>query len=50
MTCKPVVTTTTQPHVTLQQPVVVTSNKVNAGPASSENHSRRSGQEIQWKN
>ena len=27
-----VVTTTTDPHVTLQQPVVVTSNKVNAGP------------------
>ena len=26
------VTTTTEPHVTLQQPVVVTSNKVNAGP------------------
>ena len=23
---------TTEPHVTLQQPVVVTSNKVNAGP------------------
>ena len=27
-----VITTTTDPHVTLQQPVVVTSNKVNAGP------------------
>ena len=27
-----VVTTTTEPHVTLQQPVVVTSNKVNASP------------------
>ena len=27
-----VVTTTTDPHVTLQQPVVVTSNKMNAGP------------------
>ena len=27
-----VVTMTTEPHVTLQQPVVVTSNKVNAGP------------------
>ena len=27
-----VVTTTTEPHVTLQQPVIVTSNKVNAGP------------------
>ena len=27
-----VVTTTADPHVTLQQPVVVTSNKVNAGP------------------
>ena len=27
-----VVTTTTESHVTLQQPVVVTSNKVNAGP------------------
>ena len=26
------VTTTTEPHVTLQQPVVVTINKVNAGP------------------
>ena len=26
------VTTTTEPHVMLQQPVVVTSNKVNAGP------------------
>ena len=26
------VTTTTDPHVMLQQPVVVTSNKVNAGP------------------
>ena len=26
------VTTTTDPHVRLQQPVVVTSNKVNAGP------------------
>ena len=26
------VTTTTEPHVTLQQPVVVTSNKVKAGP------------------
>ena len=26
------VTMTTEPHVTLQQPVVVTSNKVNAGP------------------
>ena len=26
------VTITTDPHVTLQQPVVVTSNKVNAGP------------------
>ena len=26
------VTTTTEPHVTLQQPVVVTSNKVNASP------------------
>ena len=26
------VTTTTDPHVTLQQPVVVTGNKVNAGP------------------
>ena len=26
------VTTTTEPHVTLQQPIVVTSNKVNAGP------------------
>ena len=26
------VTITTEPHVTLQQPVVVTSNKVNAGP------------------
>ena len=29
---KVVVTTTTEPHVTLQQPVVVTSNKVNASP------------------
>ena len=27
-----VVTTTTEPHVTLQQPVVVTSSKVNASP------------------
>ena len=27
-----VVITTTEPHVTLQQPVVVTSNKVNVGP------------------
>ena len=27
-----VVTTTTEPHVTLQQPVVVTSNKVNVSP------------------
>ena len=27
-----VVTTTTEPHVTLQQPVVVTSSKVNTGP------------------
>ena len=27
-----VVTTTTEPHVTLQQPVVVTSNTVNASP------------------
>ena len=27
-----VVTTTTEPHVTLQQPVIVTSSKVNAGP------------------
>ena len=27
-----VVSTTTEPHVTLQQPVVVTSNKVNASP------------------
>ena len=27
-----VVTTTTEPHVTLQQPVIVTSNKVNASP------------------
>ena len=27
-----VVTTTTEPHVTLQQPVVVTSSKVNARP------------------
>ena len=27
-----VVTTTTEPHVILQQPVVVTSNKVNASP------------------
>ena len=27
-----VVTTTTEPHIMLQQPVVVTSNKVNAGP------------------
>ena len=26
------VTMTTEPHVTLQQPVVVTSNKVNSGP------------------
>ena len=26
------VTTTTDPHVTLQQPVVVTSSKANAGP------------------
>ena len=26
------VTTTTDPHVTLQQPVVVTSSKVNSGP------------------
>ena len=26
------VTTTTEPHVTLQQPVVVTSNKVHASP------------------
>ena len=26
------VTTTTEPHVTLQQPVFVTSNKVHAGP------------------
>ena len=26
------VTVTTEPHVMLQQPVVVTSNKVNAGP------------------
>ena len=26
------ITTTTEPHVTLQQPVVVTSNNVNAGP------------------
>ena len=26
------VTTTTEPHVTLPQPVVVTNNKVNAGP------------------
>ena len=26
------VTMTTEPHVMLQQPVVVTSNKVNAGP------------------
>ena len=25
-------TTTTEPHVTLQQPVIVTSNKVNASP------------------
>ena len=29
-------TTTNEPHVTLQQPVVVTSNKVNAGPQSIE--------------
>ena len=27
-----VVTTTTEPHITLQQPVVVTSSKVNANP------------------
>ena len=27
-----VVTTTTEPHIILQQPVVVTSSKVNAGP------------------
>ena len=27
-----VVTTTTEPHITLQQPVVVTSSKVNASP------------------
>ena len=27
-----IVTTTTEPQVTLQQPVVVTSNKVNANP------------------
>ena len=27
-----VVTTTTEPPITLQQPVVVTSNKVNTGP------------------
>ena len=26
------VTTTTEPHVSLQQPVVATRNKVNAGP------------------
>ena len=31
-------TTTTEPHVTLQHPVVVTSNKVNAGLSSNESH------------
>ena len=43
------VSTTTEPHVMLQQPVVVTSNKVNAGPQVLKSHSRRSGQETQWK-
>ena len=42
-----VVTTTTDPHVSLQQPVVATRNKVNAGPQVLKGCSKRSGQETQ---
>ena len=43
------VTTTADPHGMLQQPVVVTSSKANAGPPILKNCFRRSGQETSWK-
>ena len=43
-----VVTTTTEPHVTLQQPVVVTSSKVSASPQVLERCPRRTRQETCW--
>ena len=44
-----VVTTTPEPHVTLQQPVVVTSSKVSKISSGSESCSRRTRQETHWK-
>ena len=43
------VVTTTDPQVTLQQPVVVTSNKVKAKSSSSEGSFRRTRQRTCWK-
>ena len=43
-----VTTTTTEPHDTLQQPVVVTSGKVNASPQVLKVGSRRTRQENCW--
>ena len=43
------VTVTTEPPVTLQQPVIVTSNKVNAGPQAMKAASVGQGQKISRK-
>ena len=42
-------TTTTEPHVTLQQPVVVTSSKVNASPQILKVAPGGQGKNICWK-
>ena len=44
-----VVTTTTEPHVMLQQPVAVTSNKVNASPPVLKTAPRGQGKKISGK-